>query len=84
MIKGGELNMERTRAYRREVRNKAIKRKKRVVDDIYAGYFFRCDGMYSKGHIGCGCGLCKNKWDPLFYEKKDKEYVRLCFKEING
>ena len=73
--------MERTRAYRREARNKAVARKKRVVGDIYNGYWFKYDGMYSKGHIGCGCSLCKDKLSPLYYERKDKEYVLQCLKE---
>ncbi len=76
--------MERTRAYRREVRNKAIARKKRVSHAFCGGEWFKTDGMYSKGHIGCGCRLCKytKHYDiPLFYEVRDREYVRLCLKE---
>ena len=50
---------QRGRAYRREQRNRAIRRKKRIVNAMYDGYYFKHDGQYSKGHIGCGCGLCK-------------------------
>lgn len=50
---------KRGRAYRRKQRNRAIQRKKRIVDAVYCGYWFKYDGQYSKGHIGCGCGLCK-------------------------
>ena len=50
---------QRGRAYRRYQRNRAIRRKKRIVDAVYIGYYFKHDGQYSKSHIGCGCGLCK-------------------------
>ena len=52
--------MERTRAYRRYQRQRAIRRKKGVSRRIYGiDWFQGVDGKYSKGHIGCGCGLCK-------------------------
>ena len=50
---------QRGRAYRRNQRNRAIQRKKRIVKAVYNGYYFKHDGQYSKGHIGCECGLCK-------------------------
>ena len=79
--------MERTRAYRREVRNKAIARKKRVSKAVYHVNWFKKDGQYSKGHIGCGCPLCKYNRHygiPLFYEVKDREYVKQCLEEDYG
>ena len=51
--------MERTRAYRREVRNKAIARKKRIVKNVYyMDNWYPHDGQYSKGKIHCSCPLC--------------------------
>ena len=49
----------RTRAYRRFQRNRAIRVKKGVSRRIYNMDWFSVDGKYSKGHIGCGCWLCK-------------------------
>ena len=52
--------MERTRAYRRYQRRRTIRRKKGVSGRIYGMDWFQgVDGKYSKGHIGCGCWLCK-------------------------
>lgn len=50
----------RGRAYRRHQRRRIILRKKAASlllygEDLYKGI----DGKYSKGHIGCGCSLCK-------------------------
>ena len=50
---------QRGREYRRKQRDRAIRRKKRIGDAVYDGYYFKYDGQYSKGHIGCGCGFCK-------------------------
>ena len=50
---------QRGREYRREQRNRAIRRKKRIVAAMYDDYYFKYDGQYSKGHIGCGCGFWK-------------------------
>ena len=80
------MNMKRTRAYRRYVRAKAIARKKRIVNAVYGGYWFKYDGQYSKGHIGCGCALCKyNKHYgiPLPYEAKDRAYVKEYLADCN-
>ncbi len=51
--------IQRGREYRREQRDRAIRRKKRIANAMYDGYYFKYDGQYSKGHISCGCGLCK-------------------------
>lgn len=52
--------MERTMAYRRYQRRRAIRRKKGVSRRIYGMDWFQgVDGKYNKGHIGCGCWLCK-------------------------
>ena len=51
--------MTRTRAYRREVRNKAIARKKRIAKQYWPHVdWYPCDGMYSKGKIHCSCKSC--------------------------
>lgn len=47
------------RAYRRYQRRRAILRKKGVSRRLYGMDWFSVDGKYNKGHIGCGCGLCK-------------------------
>ena len=60
-IRGGYMKEEnyRGRAYRRFQRNRAIRRKKGVANRIYEIGWFQIDGKYSKGHIGCGCWMCK-------------------------
>ena len=52
--------MEREKAYRRYVRNKAIKRKKRIRNKICGdgNTYYKFDGQYSKGKIHCSCPLC--------------------------
>ena len=50
---------KRNRAYRLYQRKRAILRKKGVSRRVYGTDWFLVDGKYSKGHIGCGCGLCK-------------------------
>lgn len=79
--------MERTRAYRRYVRNRAIRRKKRRSLAYYGLDWFKYDGAYSKGHIGCGCGLCKyekHRGVSLKYEVMDKFYLDYCVKDFWG
>ncbi len=76
--------MERTRAYRRDVRNRAIRRKKRRSRAYYGLDWFKVGGAYSKGHIGCGCGLCKyekHRKVPRLYEVSEREYIRYCNKD---
>ena len=51
--------MKKGRAYRRYRRYLAIVHKKGVSRRIYEMDWFRTDGKYSKGHIGCGCWMCK-------------------------
>ena len=63
--------MSRTRAERRELRNKHIARKKRICRSIYGGsphrlyespepgYWYKVDGRYAKGKIHCSCKMCK-------------------------
>ena len=52
--------MNRSRAYYREQRERAIKRKKAISKKVYGFDWYRdYDGNYSKGKIHCGCGICK-------------------------
>ena len=71
---------KRGRAYRRYHRNRIIRRRKRIVDEVYFGYWYKHDGQYSKGHIGCGCGLCKpgkRFGEPSIADwKKSSSYLR--------
>ena len=78
--------MSRNRAYRRDARKRAIARKKQVSHDVYGIDWFKTDGAYSKGHIGCGCRMCKfTKFHdiPLLYEARDREYVKQYLDEMN-
>ena len=56
--------VERTRAYTRKMRAKAIKRKKRITSH-YPGSdsfpYYVHDGAYSKNKIHCSCPLCRGK-----------------------
>ena len=49
----------RGRAYRRYRRHLAIVHKKGLSRRLIGEDWFQVDGKYSKGHIGCGCWLCK-------------------------
>ncbi len=70
--------MKRTRAYRRDIRNRKIARKKRISEKYFGIKWFKFDGAYSKGHIGCSCWLCKREKHyniPHVYELKDMDHV---------
>lgn len=50
----------RGRAYRRHQRRNKIRHKKDMAQLLYGEDLYKgIDGKYSKGHIGCGCSLCK-------------------------
>lgn len=51
--------IQRDRAYLRNVRDKKIRRKKRISKSVYGLDWYHHDGQYSKGKIHCACGLCK-------------------------
>lgn len=85
--------MNRTRSYRRDVRNKKIKHRKNLCRELYTnningkvveGSWYKHDGQYSKGKIHCSCGICtySKKYDlkPL-YKIKDEEYVKIVMKD---
>ncbi|MBR2986473.1 MAG: hypothetical protein IKC63_00485 [Clostridia bacterium] len=56
--------MKRSAAYYRSMREKHIKRKKRITAH-YPGCqktpYYRFDGMFDKGKIHCSCPLCTEK-----------------------
>ena len=51
----------RDRNYYREMREKHIKRKKRISNSYHYPLKLKFDGMYSKGKIHCSCSMCANK-----------------------
>lgn len=73
--------MNRTRNYRREERNKAIRRKKKICHQVYSGEsgWYKYDGQYSKGKIHCSCRMCTYSkfYDlPRLSDYKDREVVK--------
>ena len=49
----------RTRVYRRDVRNKAIARKKAICKHVLNwSDWYKYDGQYSKGKVHCSCWMC--------------------------
>ena len=78
--------MERTRAYRRDVRKRTIKRKKRICKKMYGRDWYNADGKYSKGKIHCGCKLCKYEkyyGIPTIREMRENEYVKYCMEHYD-
>ena len=76
--------MERTRAFRRDVRKRTIKRKKHICKKVYGHDWYNVDGKYSKGKIHCGCKMCKYEKHfgiPTIREKRVQEYVKYCMNE---
>lgn len=53
--------MKRDRGYFREMRERHIKRKKRIVNSYFHPLKLKFDGMYSKGKIHCSCEMCRQK-----------------------
>ena len=88
--------MYRTRAYRRDARNKAIARKKRICREIYGtriggkektGSWYKHAGQYSKGKIHCSCRMCtfSKYYDlPRLSDYQEKEYVREALEDYFG
>lgn len=69
----------RTRAFRREVRNKSIKRKKAIVLSRDGSDWYKFDGQYSKGKIFCDCDICKfsRKYGlPTLKDEKESEIAK--------
>ena len=53
--------MNRDRNYYREMREKHIKRKKRITQFYYDWEYYLVDGKYSKKKIHCSCPQCREK-----------------------
>ena len=51
----------RNRAERRKLRQKKIRRKKKIVKEVYGFPYYHEDGKYSKGKIHCSCPMCSAK-----------------------
>lgn len=69
----------RTRAFRRNVRNKSIRRKKSIVLFRDGSDWYKFDGQYSKGKIFCDCSICKfsRKYGlPTMKDEKESEIVK--------
>ena len=77
-------NEERGRAYRRYQRRRIIRHKKNVSRKAYFMDWFTVDGKYDKGHIGCGCGLCKPGKRFGRPSWKDNRKTKRCLDDIKG
>lgn len=78
---------KRNRAWRRDVRNRQIIRKKRICHNYYDFDWYRTDGAYSKGKIHCSCFLCKpsKRWKmPTFHDAKKLYKMELDQREALG
>lgn len=51
----------RSKNFVREMREKHIRRKKRIAEKHYGWGYYRCDGKYDKGKIHCSCSMCAQK-----------------------
>lgn len=68
----------RTRAFRRDVRNKSIRRKKSIVLSRDGS-----DGQYSKGKIFCDCGACKPSRKYGLSTLKDEKEIEIIKSALN-
>ena len=76
--------MKRNRAYRRFQRRRAIARKKALSKSIYLMDWFQgVDGKYNKGHIGCGCNLCKPGKRFRQPSWEDERKTNVCKQDLN-
>ena len=52
--------MQRTREFRRDMRNRKIAHRKYICKHVYYGGYdwYKHDGQYSKGKIHCSCKMC--------------------------
>jgi hypothetical protein len=53
--------MAKGRGYAVEMREKHIKRKKKICEENYHWSYYPQDGYYSKNKIHCSCPLCSAK-----------------------
>jgi hypothetical protein len=76
--------MGRGLSAKRDLRNRKIRRSKRIDHSIHDTPWYNCDGKYSKGKIFCDCGLCKPKWAPLPKSLRYKEILQLEMKDYKS
>ena len=76
--------MSRSRSYTREMRNKHIARKKRIIEEVYAGnYYVPYDGMLSKGKVHCSCNLCAfAKYNKHEQTESDMRRIASCDEKL--
>ena len=67
--------MNRDRNYYREMREKHIKRKKRIAQLYYGWGYYQVDGKYSKNKIHCSCGLCRAKTNNKGWKAADRRKI---------
>ena len=53
--------MSRSRAYTRHQRINHIGRKKRIIHKQNDYWYYKHEGMLSKGKIHCSCWMCRSK-----------------------
>ena len=74
----------RDRGYIRDVRDRKIRKKKRLSKSVYGFEWYSHDGQYSKGKIHCGCGLCKfgKKYGlPTIRDMRDESRERILLED---
>ena len=76
--------MSRSSSYTREMRNKHIARKKRIIKKVYAGnYYVPYDGMLSKGKVHCSCNLCAfAKYNKHEQTESDMRRIASCDEKL--
>lgn len=78
IVEARYLGSDRGRRYRRMVRNRVMRRKKRIVVDKFGrehfemGYGSEMIGKLSKGKIHCSCGMCTEKVSNLGFKYSDR------------
>jgi queuine/archaeosine tRNA-ribosyltransferase len=60
-LSGMVESMNRSRAYIRYQRKSHINRKKRIIKSQGNYWYYRHDGVLSKGKIHCSCPMCRHK-----------------------
>lgn len=68
------MAVKRGRAYTRYQRNRHINRKKRIIHKQNDYWFYKYDGILSKGKIHCSCWLCRLK-SSEYTSKRDKSRI---------
>ena len=68
------MAVKRGRAYTRYQRNRHINRKKYIIHKQNDYWFYKYDGMLSKGKIHCSCWFCRLKLSE-YISKCDKSRI---------